>query len=137
MPLLIAVFLLFSLFRDRVEALQALRSYSPLSRKESDLLLERIRSMVHATVLGSLTVAWIQDERGGLMFWILGLPSVALGRGHGAMRPYSVAGDVRCMAAGDGPFSGAGKFGESVDSGAVGLLVVSVIDNPSLPDFSW
>jgi len=69
MPLLIAVFLLFSLFRDRVEALQALRSYSPLSRKESHMLLERTRSMVHSTVFGSLT---------GLMFCTLGLPSALL-----------------------------------------------------------
>jgi len=65
MPLLIAVFLLFSLFRDRVEALQALRSYSPLSRKESDMLLKRVRSMVQATVFGSLTVAWVKVSRAG------------------------------------------------------------------------
>ena len=72
LQLLITVFLLFFLFRDRVQALQALRSYLPLSRRESEMLLERIRSMVHATVFGSVTVACIQGVLGGLMFWILG-----------------------------------------------------------------
>lgn len=74
----VALFSLFFLLRDRTIVLAAVRSYLPLSRRESDFLLERVRSMTHATLYGSLTCAAIQGTLGGLMFALLGIPGSLL-----------------------------------------------------------
>ncbi|MFA7329474.1 MAG: AI-2E family transporter [Candidatus Delongbacteria bacterium] len=68
-------YLFYYLLRDRVAALQVLRSASPLSRVDMDRLLERLGDTISATVYGTLAVALIQGLLGGLMFWWLGLPA--------------------------------------------------------------
>jgi predicted PurR-regulated permease PerM len=73
--ILIALFILFYLFRDRLRAVNSLRSMLPLSDQESDDVLEQVRGMIHATIYGTFVVAVIQGTLGGLMFWILGMPA--------------------------------------------------------------
>jgi predicted PurR-regulated permease PerM len=68
-------YLLFFFFRDRREALQSLRSLSPLAEAEMDRLFSRVGDTIYATVYGTLAVACVQGLLGGLMFWWLGLPA--------------------------------------------------------------
>ena len=73
--LLITLLVLFYLFRDKRDIAADLRSFLPLSDRETDVLLSRIVDTIHATIFGSLAVAAVQGFMGGLMFWLLGLPA--------------------------------------------------------------
>lgn len=71
-------YLLFYMLRDRKDALQGLRSLSPLSERDMTRLFSDVTDTVHATVYGTLIVAAVQGTLGGLMFWWLGLPEPLL-----------------------------------------------------------
>ena len=71
-------YLLFFFLRDRKQALQAIRSISPLSDTEMTRLYRRVSDTIHATVYGTLAVSTVQGVLGGLMFWWLGLPGALL-----------------------------------------------------------
>lgn len=76
--LLVTFFFLFYFFRDGERGVDVLRSVLPLSERESDRLLMRVRDTLHATVFGTLLVACVQGTLGGLMFWWLGLAAPVL-----------------------------------------------------------
>jgi predicted PurR-regulated permease PerM len=76
--LLLTLFILFYLFRDRQEALTTLRSLVPLSVRETNEVFGRVTDTIRASVLGTLVVAAVQGALGGLMFWWLGLPAPVL-----------------------------------------------------------
>ncbi len=75
---LVMVFILFYLYRDRAIVIQTFRYYVPLSERESTIVMDRVGSMIYATVYGSLGVAAVQGFLGGMMFWLLGLSSPLL-----------------------------------------------------------
>jgi predicted PurR-regulated permease PerM len=72
------LFTLFFLFRDRKEAARAFRSLLPLKEGQRDKLIERMTNTIEATLQGSLTIAAIQGSLGGIMFGILGVPNAAI-----------------------------------------------------------
>jgi predicted PurR-regulated permease PerM len=74
----IALFTLFFLLRDFELFVNALRSVIPLSKKDSDDVLQRVRLTINASVRGRVLIAVIQGFLGGIMFWILGLPAPLL-----------------------------------------------------------
>lgn len=76
--LVVLLFILFFLFRDRSLALTFLRSLLPLREDESHELLERIGDTIYATALGRLAVAAVQGILAGLAFWVLGVPGIIL-----------------------------------------------------------
>jgi predicted PurR-regulated permease PerM len=76
--LVVMLFLLFFLFRDRQLALAALRSIIPLREDETRELLERIDDTIYATFLGRLAIALVQGVLAGLAFWVLGVPGILL-----------------------------------------------------------
>jgi predicted PurR-regulated permease PerM len=76
--MVVMLFLLFFLLRDRHLALAALRSIIPLREDETNELLERIDDTIYATFLGRLAIALVQGVLAGLAFWTLGLPGVIL-----------------------------------------------------------
>ena len=76
--LLITLFLLFYFFRDRDTIVGGLRKSLPLSPRETDDVFRNVRDTIYAIVYGSLFLALVQGTLGGLMFWILGLPSPLL-----------------------------------------------------------
>jgi predicted PurR-regulated permease PerM len=76
--LVVMLFLLFFLYRDRAIALASLRSLLPLHDDEAGELLQRIDDTILATALGRLTIAAVQGVLAGLAFWVLGVPSVIL-----------------------------------------------------------
>jgi predicted PurR-regulated permease PerM len=76
--LVIMLFVLFFLYRDRKEAYTAMCQLVPLSTEESNSLFNRVSSTILATVNGSITVAVVQATLAGLMYWALGVPAPAL-----------------------------------------------------------
>jgi predicted PurR-regulated permease PerM len=76
--MVVMVFVLFFLFRDRDLALAFLRSLLPLRKEESHELLERLGDTIYATALGRLAVAAVQGVLAGLAFWVLGVPGIIL-----------------------------------------------------------
>lgn len=74
----IMLFALFFLFRDRKQAVQALRWLLPLNEQHTDILLRRLTDVLTATLQGRVIIAALQGCLGGLMFWILGVPEVFL-----------------------------------------------------------
>lgn len=76
--IVVMVFILFFLLRDRDQALAFLRSLLPLREHESHELLERLGDTIYATALGRLAVAVVQGVLAGLAFWMLGVPGIIL-----------------------------------------------------------
>lgn len=75
---LVTFYLLFYFLRDREAAKTLILSWLPLTKPEAEQLLRRIAETVHATIYGTLAVASVQGTLGGLMFWVLGLPTPLL-----------------------------------------------------------
>lgn len=76
--LVVMLFLLFFLFRDRQLALASLRSLLPLNEFETTELVTRVGDTIFASALGRLTIAAVQGILAGLAFWVLGVPGVIL-----------------------------------------------------------
>jgi predicted PurR-regulated permease PerM len=76
--LVVMLFLLFFLFRDRAVALASLRALLPLRDDETDELIDKVGDTILATALGRLTIAAVQGVLAGLAFWVLGVPGVIL-----------------------------------------------------------
>jgi predicted PurR-regulated permease PerM len=72
--LVIMLFVLFFLYRDRDRALDSLRGLLPMSGDEANQILSRVGDTILATVNGSITVAFVQALLAGAMYTILGVP---------------------------------------------------------------
>ncbi len=68
-------YLLFYFLRDRRIAVQLIAGLLPLTPPEMDRLFRRIIDTVRATIYGTLFVSAVQGALGGLMFWLLDLPT--------------------------------------------------------------
>ena len=69
------IFTMYYLFRDGDRFVRALPDTLPLRREQSEKIFERTRDVIGASLYGVLVIAAIQGTLGGLMFWMLGLPS--------------------------------------------------------------
>jgi predicted PurR-regulated permease PerM len=65
---------LYYLFKDGSHLFARLKEIVPLPAKQRDLLIQRFKDMIYATIYGGLLIAMIQGLLGGLSFWVLGLP---------------------------------------------------------------
>lgn len=74
----VAFYLLFYLLRDRRQALETIKSLSPLAEAETGFIADRIADTVYAIVFGTLAVAILQGVLAGLIFWWLDLPAPLL-----------------------------------------------------------
>lgn len=75
---LLTFYMLFYFLRDRNAVARLFRDWMPLESADTERLFQRVFDTVHATVYGTLAVAAVQGSLGGLMFWILGLPTPLL-----------------------------------------------------------
>ena len=124
------IFTLYYLFRDRERIVRNLPDVLPLDRADSEAILARTREVITASVYGVLIIAMIQGTLGGLMFWVLGIPSALV---------WAVLMVVLCLI----PMAGAalvwapaaiflgltGHYAKAVVLFLFGLLVISAIDN--------
>ena len=76
--LLVAFFVLFYFLRDHRTALARVGDLVPLADDEIREMIEVVRDTIRAIVFGTVVVALVQGALGGLMFWLLGLPSPLL-----------------------------------------------------------
>jgi len=66
---------LYYLFKDGDHFLSKIKEVIPLPSKERELILQRFKEMVSATIYGGILIAILQGILGGLSFWVLGLAS--------------------------------------------------------------
>jgi predicted PurR-regulated permease PerM len=76
--LVIMLFVLFFVYRDRDQALRALRHLVPLSDEEARRMGKRVEDTILATVNGSLTTAFVQALLAGVMYTVLGVPAAVI-----------------------------------------------------------
>jgi predicted PurR-regulated permease PerM len=69
---------LYYLFKDGERLFNGLKGILPIPPRERDLLIDRFRDMVNATIFGGLLIALIQGVLGGMAFWVLGIASPLL-----------------------------------------------------------
>lgn len=71
-------YLIFFLFRDGSRIIRLLVSALPLSKDKCDILIDKIYSVVQATIRGNFVVAAIQGILGGVLFFAIGVPGAFL-----------------------------------------------------------
>ncbi len=74
----VMLYLLFFLIRDGVELIARIKQAIPLSTVHQRRLFNKFARVVRATIKGNIVVAVTQGALGGLIFWILGIPSALL-----------------------------------------------------------
>ena len=132
--LLLTLFVLFYLFRDRRKTLETLRSLVPLSQRETDEVFTRVADTIHATVFGTLVVAGVQGTLGGLMFWWLGLPAPLLwGAVMAVLAIIPVLGAFVIWVPAAIFLAASGQWGKAAILAAWGGIVIALIDNLLYP----
>ncbi len=134
--LLITLFVLFYLFRDRREAAATIRSLVPLSSRETDEVFARVTNTIYATIYGTLAVSAVQGALGGLMFWWLGLSAPVLwGVVMGLLAIIPVLGAFVIWLPAAIWFAATGEWTKAVILTAWGAIVIGLIDNWLYPIF--
>lgn len=132
--LVLTLFILFFLFRDRREALATLRSLVPLSAAETNKVFTRVNETIQATVFGTLAVAAVQGTLGGLMFWWLGLPAPMLwGAVMGVFAIVPVLGTFVIWVPAAIFLAASGHWGKAMILAGWGALAIGTIDNLLYP----
>jgi predicted PurR-regulated permease PerM len=127
---------LYYLFKDGSTLFEGLKEAIPLPSEEKELLIQRFRDMIHATMYGGILIALIQGVLGGLSFWILGLPSpIFWGTAMGLLSFIPIGGTALIW----GPTAIILLIGGAVLKGilllGIGVLVISMVDNLLRPFF--
>jgi predicted PurR-regulated permease PerM len=134
MQMFITTMALFFFLRDRQRGLDALRSLLPLSRSEADEVFTRVDDTIHATIFGSVVVAMVQGFMGGLMFWILGLPTpLVWGAIMGLLAIVPVLGTFVIWMPTAVFLALQGEWGKAAILVAWGALAIGLIDNLLYP----
>lgn len=76
--LALMLYIAFFLLRDGRQLIEKLIHVIPMGDERERLLFQNIAGVARATVKGNLLVAILQGTLGGLIFWILGIPSPLL-----------------------------------------------------------
>lgn len=128
--LLITLLVLFYLFRDKRDIAADVRSFLPLSERETDILMRRIVDTIHATIFGSLAVAAVQGFMGGLMFWFLGLPApIVWGAVMALLATIPVMGTFVVWAPAAVYLAASGAWGKAAILVGWGAVAIGLIDN--------
>jgi len=125
---------MYYLFKDGAPLVESVKSSIPLPQARAGQMMSHVTDVVRATIYGGLVVAAIQGALGGVLFWILGLPSPALWgavMGFFALIPLLGAFVVYIPAA--LILLAGGFYVKAVILLAVGIGLVSQIDNVLRP----
>ena len=127
---------LYYFFKDGSHLFERLKEFVPLPSKERDLLIQRIKEMIHATIYGGILIAIIQGFLGGLSFWALGLPSPIFWGTAMALLSFIPIGGTAFIW---GPAGILLLIGGAILKGVillgVGVFVISMVDNLLRPFF--
>lgn len=127
---------LYYLFKDGSRLFGRLKEIIPLPSKERDLLIQRFKDMIYATIYGGILIAVIQGLLGGLSFWALGLPSpIFWGTAMALLSFIPIGGTAMIW----GPASILLLIGGAILKGllllGLGVFVISMVDNLLRPIF--
>ena len=126
----IALYLLFFMFRDGKETVAVLRRASPLDQHQTMTLMRTFAAVVSATVKGNVIIAIAQGSIGGVTFWLLGIPSPLLwGVVMAVLSLVPAVGAGLIWAPVAGYLFLSGSFGKGLILLAVGIGVISMVDN--------
>ena len=127
---------LYYLFKDGSRLFGRLKEIAPLASKEKDLLIQRFKDMIYATIYGGILIAMIQGVLGGVSFWVLGLPSPVFWGTAMALFSFIPLGGTALIWAPAGIIL---LIGGAVLKGIVllgiGEFVISIVDNLVRPSF--
>ncbi|MGE7993524.1 AI-2E family transporter [Pseudomonas sp. NPDC089554] len=126
----IMLYLLFFFLREGAELARKVRQAVPLPEQQKRRLQLKFSRVVRATVKGNLLVAITQGALGGLIFWVLGIPSVvvwAVLMAFLSLLPAVGAGIVWAPVA--AYFLLTGAIWQGVVLTAFGVLVIGLVDN--------
>ena len=127
---------LYYLFKDGGALFEGLKEIAPLPSKEKDLLIQRFKDMIYATIYGGILIAIIQGILGGLSFWALDLPSPVFWGTAMALLSFIPVGGTALIWA---PAAIILLIGGAVLKGllllGIGVFVISMVDNLLRPFF--
>ncbi len=127
---------LYYLFKDGSRFFNGVKEIIPLSSKERDLLIQRFKDMIYATIYGGILIAIVQGILGGLSFWVLGLPSPIMWGTAMALLSFIPIGGTALIWAPAGILL---LIGGAVLKGllllGLGVFVISMVDNFLRPFF--
>ena len=130
----IMLYLLFFLLRDGDGLVRRIRQALPLRRDRRDALLEKFGIVTRATVKGNVVIAILQGALGGLIFWILDIPSALLWAVLMAVLSLLPAVGTALVW---GPvaiyFLATGSVWQGIVLIAYGVLVIGLVDNVMRP----
>lgn len=69
------IFTMYYFFLDGDRIIKKLRRLMPLSPEQITITFKQLRDIIQATMYGGVVVALIQGLIGGILFWIVGIPS--------------------------------------------------------------
>jgi predicted PurR-regulated permease PerM len=130
----IMLYLLFFLLRDGGKLAELVRQAIPLEDHQKEQFLGKLATVVRATIKGNVAVAVAQGFLGGLVFWLMGIPSPTL---WGTLM--AVLSLLPAVGAGLvwGPvaiyFFATGSIGSAVFLASYGVLVIGMVDNVLRP----
>ncbi len=127
---------LYYLFKDGDRLLKSLKEILPLRAKESELILQRFKGMVSATIYGGILIAIIQGILGGLSFWALGIASpIFWGTAMAFLSFIPMGGTALIWGPGAIFLFIQGAFLKGVILLALGVLLIGMVDNLLRPLF--
>ena len=127
---------LYYLFKDGSRFFKGLKEIIPLPSKERELLIQRFKDMIYATIYGGILIAIIQGFLGGLSFWALGLPSpIFWGTAMALLSFIPIGGTALIWAPAAILLLIGGAFLKGLILLGVGVFVISMVDNLLRPFF--
>ncbi|CAM4124076.1 UPF0118 membrane protein [Pseudomonas reidholzensis] len=130
----IMLYLLFFFLREGPELARKIRLAVPLPENQKRRLQMKFNRVVRATVKGNVLVAITQGALGGMIFWVLGIPSAlvwAVMMAFLSLLPAVGAGIVWAPVA--AYFILTGAIWQGVVLTAFGVLVIGLVDNVLRP----
>jgi predicted PurR-regulated permease PerM len=126
----VMLYLLFFLLRDGNSLFKLMQDAIPLPTEQKEALFKKFRIVIRATVKGDMLVALLQGSLGGIMFWLLAIPSPLLWTvlmTFFSLLPVVGAGIVWIPVA--VYFLATGAIWQGVVLTAFGALVIGLVDN--------
>jgi predicted PurR-regulated permease PerM len=134
LSLAIMLYLLFFLLRDGAVLSALVRRGLPLTTNQKEQFLDKLATVVRATIKGNVAVAAVQGALGGLIFWILDIPSAILwGTLMAILSLLPAVGASLVWAPVAVYFLATGVIGDAIILTLFGVLVIGLVDNVLRP----
>lgn len=130
----IMLYLLFFFLRDGADLARRVRNAVPMDEHQKRQLQLKFNQVVRATVKGNIVMAMVQGALGGIIFWVLGIPSVllwAVSMAFLSLLPAVGAGVVWAPVA--IWLLATGQVWQGVVLGLFGTFVIGLVDNVLRP----